>query len=102
MYTSKERSGREAARLVVFDEAFSKMDQERTAATLELFHNFGLQVVTATPIERCEYLVPRMKTSLVLTSVGDDVVIEPYKNYQAALNKLARESTLNSLDEAIE
>lgn len=99
MYTSKERAGREAARLVVFDEAFSKMDQERIASTLDLFHNFGLQVVTATPIERCEYLVPRMKTSLVLTAVGDDVVIEPYKNYQAALSRMTREISSAQLGE---
>lgn len=80
---------RETPRIVAFDEAFSKMDQERIASTLDLFHKFGLQVVTATPLERCEYLVPKMRTSLVLTAVGDHVLVEPYRNYLASLEEAA-------------
>ncbi len=57
-------------RLAVFDEAFNQMDQDRIGATLDLFRSYGLQVITATPLERCEYLVPKMCTSLVLTTVG--------------------------------
>lgn len=80
-----ERTRKPCIRLVVFDEAFSKMDQDRIAATLDLFSQFQLQVVTATPLERCEYLVPRMCTSLVLTNLGDTVLIEPYRNYKARI-----------------
>lgn len=54
LYGIGERTGRPVARLVVFDEAFSKMDQDRIGATLELFQHFNLQIVTATPLERCE------------------------------------------------
>jgi uncharacterized protein YPO0396 len=85
VYLERERSGHEAPRLVVFDEAFSKMDQERIAATIEVFNSFGLQVVTATPLERCEYLAPQMQTTLVLTGIGDSVHIEPYENYRKLL-----------------
>lgn len=80
-----ERTRKPCIRLVVFDEAFSKMDQDRIAATLDLFNQFQLQVVTATPLERCEYLVPRMCTSLVLTNLGDTVLVEPYRNYKARI-----------------
>ena len=48
--------------------------------------HFGLQIITATPLERCEYIVPKLCTSLVLTRVGDRVLIEPYRNYAARLN----------------
>ncbi len=85
LYLERSRSGVSTPRLVVFDEAFSKMDQERIATTLEVFHAFGLQVITATPLERCEYLAPRMQTSLVLTGVGDTVHVEPYENYRRLL-----------------
>jgi uncharacterized protein YPO0396 len=85
LYRIGERTGRPTIRLVVFDEAFSKMDQDRIGATLELFQDFDLQIVTATPLERCEYLVPKICTSLVLTSVGDHVLVEPYRNYESRL-----------------
>src|SRR5215470_8774071 len=78
-------SGRPTIRLVAFDEAFSKMDQQHIGSTLDLFQKFNLQVITATPLERCEYLVPKICTSLVLTAVGDSVLIEPYRNYAARL-----------------
>jgi len=87
LYHIGERSNRPTIRLVAFDEAFSKMDQDRIGATLDLFQQFGLQVITATPLERCEYLVPKMCTSLVLTGVGDTVLVEPYRNYAARLGE---------------
>jgi hypothetical protein len=71
---------------VAFDEAFSKMDQSRIGAALDLFQHFDLQIITATPLERCEYLAPKICTSLVLTAVMDDVHIEPYHNYAARLH----------------
>ncbi len=86
LYRINERSGRPTIRLVAFDEAFSKMDQERIGSTLELFQQFQLQIITATPLERCEYLVPKMCTNLVLSSVRDTVLIEPYRNFAARLN----------------
>lgn len=85
LYNVHTHSGQPAIRLVVFDEAFTKMDQDRIGATLELFKEFGLQVITATPLERCEYLVPKMCTNLVLTVVKETVHIEPYHNYYARL-----------------
>lgn len=85
LYHIGERVSRPTIRLVAFDEAFSKMDQDRIGATLDLFQQFGLQVITATPLERCEYLVPKMCTSLVLTGIADTVLVEPYRNYAARL-----------------
>ncbi len=85
----KYRHSRATIRLAVFDEAFNRMDQHRIAMVLDLFHRFGLQVITATPLERCEYLAPRMCTSLVLTAISDErVMIEDYRNYAARLEEL--------------
>jgi uncharacterized protein YPO0396 len=88
LYRIQERNKRPTIRLVAFDEAFSKMDQKRIGATLDLFQQFNLQVITATPLERCEYLAPKMCTSLVLSAVKDSVHIEPYLNYAARLRAL--------------
>jgi uncharacterized protein YPO0396 len=95
LYHINERHQRPTIRLVAFDEAFSKMDQDRIGATLALLQSFGLQIITATPLERCEYLVPRICTNLVLTAVGDTVLIEPYRNYAARLEAFATDGTDN-------
>jgi uncharacterized protein YPO0396 len=87
----KTRNERPAIRLAVFDEAFTKMDQNRIGTTLDMFLKYGLQVVTATPLERCEYLVPKMCTNLVLTTVGENVLIEEYRNYEARLTEKLEE-----------
>jgi len=88
LYRAHSKTSRPTIRLVVFDEAFDKMDQQRIGATLDLLHYFGLQVITATPLEKCEYLAPKMRTSVVLTSTDDHVVIDPYENYAARLENL--------------
>jgi uncharacterized protein YPO0396 len=86
LYKIQERTQRPTLRMVVFDEAFSKMDQNFIGATLDMFHQFGLQIVTATPLERCEYIAPKVRTSLILTAVGnsvDLVKLDDYRNYHA-------------------
>jgi uncharacterized protein YPO0396 len=80
---------RPTLRLVVFDEAFSKMDQDRIGAALELFQRFGLQLVIATPLDRSVYIVPKMQTNLVLSKVNGSrgVYIDSYHNYAAQLGE---------------
>jgi uncharacterized protein YPO0396 len=85
LYAIHERNPRSTIRIVAFDEAFSKMDQTRIGATLDLFHHFKLQIITATPLERCEYLVPKMCTNLVINANRTNVFVEPYHNYHAKL-----------------
>lgn len=88
LYHLNEKNGRPTIRLVAFDEAFSKMDQGRIASTLELFQRFNLQIITATPLERCEYLAPKVCTTYVLTNAGDHVVMEPYRVYSTKLEQM--------------
>lgn len=87
LYNTNQRTRRPTIRLIAFDETFSKMDQDRIGSTLDLFQKFQLQIITATPLERCEYLVPKICTNLVLTGIGDRVLIEPYRNYKAQLQQ---------------
>ena len=56
-----------AIRLVLFDEAFNKMDDERMGQMVEFFHKLSMQVVTAVPTEKLESIAPHMaRTNLVL------------------------------------
>jgi uncharacterized protein YPO0396 len=96
MDEGRRRRGRPTIRLAVFDEAFNRMDQDRIGVTLDMLQQFGLQIITATPLERCEYLVPKICTNLVLTRVGEVVHIDEYSNYAAKLEEMYAEGTTDT------
>jgi uncharacterized protein YPO0396 len=48
--------------LVLLDEAFNKMDEDRLKATLEFTRKLGLQLILATPKERAEFIIPHIET----------------------------------------
>jgi hypothetical protein len=58
LYGSLAPDGRARAGLVLLDEAFSKMDEDRIQATQRFARELGLQLVTATPKERSELVAP--------------------------------------------
>jgi uncharacterized protein YPO0396 len=47
-------------RLVLFDEAFNKMDDERIGNMIAFFRKLSMQVVTAVPTEKIESIAPHM------------------------------------------
>lgn len=56
-----------AVRLVLFDEAFNKMDDERIGKMIDFFKKLNMQVVTAVPTEKIESIAPYMdRTNLIL------------------------------------
>jgi uncharacterized protein YPO0396 len=56
-----------AIRLVLFDEAFNKMDDDRIGNMLHFFKNMGIQVLTAVPTEKIETIAPHVdRINLVL------------------------------------
>ena len=66
LYRSLAPDGRGRGGLVLFDEAFSKMDEDRIQATLRFARDLGLQLVMATPKERSELVAPWVGTSLYI------------------------------------
>jgi uncharacterized protein YPO0396 len=66
LYRSLAPDGRVRAGLVLLDEAFSKMDEDRIRATLRFARDLGLQLVMATPKERSELVAPAVETSLYI------------------------------------
>ena len=57
-------------RLVIFDEAFSKMDSARIMKSTDLLRQFGLQAILSTPSEKLRDLVSYV--DLVLVTIHDD------------------------------
>jgi uncharacterized protein YPO0396 len=64
LYRTMSADGKPTCSLVLLDEAFSKMDEPRIAATLQLARALGLQLVLATPKERAELLAPFVEACL--------------------------------------
>jgi energy-coupling factor transporter ATP-binding protein EcfA2 len=61
------KSTPDAIRLVLFDEAFNKMDDQRIGQTVDFFRKLSMQVITAVPTEKLESIAPYMdQTSLVM------------------------------------
>lgn len=78
-----ERLGRPCIRLVPFGFLFAQMDAPQIAPALDLFNRFGLQLAAAVPLERSDYLVASLPSTIALTPVGNSVLAEPYRNYIA-------------------
>lgn len=66
----KNASDNNTLRLVIFDEAFSKMDAARIRKSTELLHNFGLQAILSTPSEKLRDLVNYV--DLILVTIHED------------------------------
>jgi uncharacterized protein YPO0396 len=66
MYRAGALDGGPACGLVLLDEAFSKMDEQRIAAMLRFARNLGLQLVMATPKERVTLVAPWVERSLLI------------------------------------
>ncbi len=57
----------DAVRLVLFDEAFNKMDDDRIEKTIDFFRKLQMQIVTAVPTEKMEFIAPYMdQTNLIV------------------------------------
>lgn len=60
-------SSNKTSRLVVFDEAFNKMDEQRIQSSLRLIKQLGLQLIAAVPDEKMQHMAPEVSTTLFVT-----------------------------------
>ena len=72
-------------RLVIFDEAFSKMDAARIRQSTDLLRDFGLQAILSTPSEKLRDLVSYV--DLVLVTMHDDKRKKSYIDIYQDKNK---------------
>ena len=69
-------------RIIIFDEAFSKMDRERIVESVRLLKQFKLQVILSTPPE---------KIGDIASEVDETIVVSNDKNASCAISYSKRE-----------
>ena len=62
-------------RLVIFDEAFNRMDDERIGKILSFYNNLNLQIITSVPPEKIEAIAPYMDRINVISRYGSAVKV---------------------------
>lgn len=95
----RPQQNEDSARLILFDEAFNRMDPDRAENTLELIRRLGVQVIAAAPTDKCELLSPHLETTLLVLREGDRAWVEDYHQalasragFQAAVEAAAAAS----------
>lgn len=70
--------GGEAIGLVMFDEAFNNMDDERIGGVLEFLNRLPLQIVIAAPPDKIQYIGPKMEATLLVLTDEKVSFVEEY------------------------
>ncbi|MCL2834859.1 MAG: hypothetical protein FWD78_16940 [Treponema sp.] len=65
----------DAVRLVIFDEAFNRMDDERIGKILAFYQDLNLQILTSVPPEKIDAIAPWMDRINVISRFGSDVKV---------------------------
>ncbi len=71
-------SSGDSVRLIMFDEAFDKMDDERIASMMEFFKSLELQVLLATPPAKMDVIGEHVDTILLAERQGTSSVVERF------------------------
>lgn len=75
------KSNDNTARLIIFDEAFSKMDSERIEESIKLLRQIGFQAIFAAPPEKLQDIQKLVdSTLLVLNPKEHEIVVRKYTN----------------------
>ncbi|MCD7751994.1 MAG: cell division protein MukB [Lachnospiraceae bacterium] len=70
--------GGDAIGLVMFDEAFNNMDDERIGAMLEFLTHANLQLIIAAPPDKIQYIGPSVKQVLLVLQDGEESYVEEF------------------------
>ena len=72
--------GGETAGLVMFDEAFNNMDDERIGGVLEFLRRLPLQIIIAAPPDKIQYISPGVEQILLVMTDEKVSFVEKYYN----------------------
>ena len=72
--------GGEAIGLVMFDEAFNNMDDERIGGVLEFLRRLPLQIIIAAPPDKIQYISPDVEETLLVMTDEKVSFVERYVN----------------------
>lgn len=79
LYRINKNRNDNTLRLIVFDEAFNKMDEERMKESLKLLPKFGFQAVIAAPSEKAGEIIPLVPNTLCVIRQGKSTVVREWK-----------------------
>ncbi|HWI52625.1 MAG TPA: SbcC/MukB-like Walker B domain-containing protein, partial [Symbiobacteriaceae bacterium] len=74
----RPRQNSHTLRLMMFDEAFNRMDPDRAETMLQFIRALGLQVLAAAPTDKCEIITPHVETTLLVLRDGHRAWLEDY------------------------
>ena len=72
--------GGETVGLVMFDEAFNNMDDERIGGVLEFLRRLPLQIIIAAPPDKIQYISPEVEQTLLVMTDEKVSFVEKYYN----------------------
>ncbi len=75
---SQMYSGRETARIIMLDEAFNNMDEDRIASMMEFFKKENFQVILAAPSARMDIIGEYVDSVYLTIRHGDTSIVEEY------------------------
>jgi uncharacterized protein YPO0396 len=79
MQLYRVQSNNDSIRLMMFDEAFNRMDGERIEACLRFIRQCGMQAIIAAPTDKCEVIAPHVGTTVVAMREGNDSWLHDYQ-----------------------
>jgi uncharacterized protein YPO0396 len=85
MYRRRAADKKPSCGLILLDEAFAKMDESRTRATLRFARELGLQLVIAAAQGKSEFVAPGVETTLLVvksTETGMPTVLDFTKEFE--------------------
>lgn len=64
--------------MIVFDEAFSKMDHQRINESLKLVKEMGLQLIISAPTEKISDIAPIVDRNLIVVRVNGQTIVKAF------------------------
>lgn len=85
IYRINKNRNSNTLRLIVFDEAFNKMDEERMKESLKLLGKMEFQAIIAAPSEKAGEIIPLVPNTLCVIRKGRNTVIREWEKDKNAL-----------------
>lgn len=78
LYRINKNRNDNTLRLIVFDEAFNKMDEERIKESLKLLQKFGFQGIIAAPSEKAGEIIPLVPNTFCVIRKDKNTVVKQW------------------------
>lgn len=78
LYRINKNRSDNTLRLIVFDEAFNKMDEERMKESLKLLPRFGFQALIAAPSEKAGEIIPLVYNTLCVIKKDKNTIVKQW------------------------